>query len=803
MDKFEYELKIEQIEKLISREDYSTAKKIADSMEWKKEKDPKLLSHVAELYAQAGDIDKALKLYNYAYKASSRGLLVLERMTELAIIYGQLDLAEELCEEYRAAGAYDPDYYMFKYQIAEGRGEDYVKRIPFLEKYCESELDEEAMYQLAWLYDRAGMDDKCVKTCDFIIDYFCFGESVDHAIALKLNHAKLTEYQERRVTNAEGYKKSYEEYLKAQDENEKREKSERQHEEQIREDALMEQQENDLGRQVSEIVEENERKKKEVNLEELVAEEEAMAMISFPSATSTVPEETRDEEEEPEAEPEPAAEGATEIEAEPETEIENQEEQEPEEEEPEEKEPEVETEEKIEEPMTEIEGEPEAEELEAEAEEEPEVEEPEVETEEEPEPELELEEELESEEEDEPELKPESVEESEPGAIDVLVDGVEEILAEEKPVENNPDEILDVLMKEIQAAEEVTEPLKEVEEAAADLMALDDVAEEIEGLEENDETEKADSEEKEESVEEQLEESIEEQLEEQPSIEEPSEHLEEPVEESAEEAGEEAGDLSIEEAIAKTTEELVQEAMSSEVETYAPQIDVAKPRRRLKHTSDSSVLDVVIPEGSFCVSCTDIEMGVKYAVELVRLVPTDERCEHVARVPANRVNKGKFSSIEQQLDRDILLITNASKLTNTALDNLYAWMKKSMENKAIFVDDAEGLEELGKRRPKLMKRFSEIYVYEKRNTEEWMELVDSYVDENNCVLADDAYHLFEEYLQDKEEKGDVVLGITLKDAVQDALYMASRISVRNMISSIADTKYDDEGLLILRDRHFL
>ncbi len=759
MDKFEYELKVEQIEKLVAREDYSTAKKIADSMEWKKEKDPKLLSHVAELYAQAGDIDKALKIYNFAYNASSRGLLILERMTELAIIFGQLDLAEELCEEYRLAGAYEPDVNMFKYQISEGRGEDYEKRIPYLEKYCESELDEEAMYQLAWLYDRAGRVNDCVKTCDFIIDYFCFGECVDHAIALKLNHAKLTEYQERRVTNADAYKQSYESYLKTQSEDEQREKSELKAEEKIRQDAIMEQQENDLGKQVSEIVEQNEREKQEINLKELVAEEEAMARISFPTATSDVPEEKEEEAEvEAEAEAETEAEVEAEVEVEAEAEVET--------------EAEVEAEVDAEaEAETETEGELEEETIEkTESDAEEEQTEKEVVEETEVEAEVEVEKEVESEEELGAEEEPKAEEYIEPELIENLAVEIDAILAEniqEAEKDSQTDDVLDVLMKEIEAVDaEDAEEASETEKI--ELENIDDLIEKIESG--------AEAENEEKTVEEQHKESL---------------------ADAGEEAGEADTDIAIEEAIEAAAKEPAEAAVSG---TEEP---VVESKKRIRNNVDFSALDIVVPEGSFKVACSDIEMGVKYAIELVRLVPPEERVEHVARVSASRVNKGRFSSVEQQLDRDILLITNAGQLTNTSLDNIYAWMKKSMENKVIFVDDAGSLMDLEKRRPKLMKRITGDYIYEKKDTAEWLDIVDSYADENNCVLADDAYHLFEDYLNDKEEKDDVVLGITLKEAVQDALHMASKISVRNMISSIADTKYDEEGLLILRDRHFL
>ena len=670
MDKFEYELKVEQIEKLIGREDYSTAKKIADTMEWKREKDPKLLSHVAEIYAQAGDIEKALKIYNFAYNVSSRGLLILERMTELALIYGQLDLAEELCEEYRSAGAYESDYYLFRFQIAESRGEDLDKRISWLEKYCGKELDEEALYRLAWMYDRAGRDQDCVRICDYIIDFFCSGESVERAIQLKRNHAPLTKYQERRVTDAAKYEENYQRYLKSQEEEERRTRRERKHEEQIREDALMEEQENDLGKQISRIVEQEEQEKQEVHLEGLVADEELMASLSFPTAASEVPEEEVPVEDTPvkqiqagteKMEPEEPAEPA--------------------------ESPETEEEQEPEEPA-------------------------------EPAGRTETQEEQEPEEPAEPAESPETEEEQEA----------------EEPAE----------LAESPETEEEQEPEEPAE------------------LEESPETE-------------------EEQEPEEPA--EPAERPEGEEEQEAEEPAELAESLESEE----------------EQEPEKP----AAGRRPFRKDLDLSALDLVAPEGSFKVVCSDTEMGVKYALELVRMVPEEERSDRVAKISARQVNKVKFSAIENQLDRDILLITDAGQLTNGALESIYTWMKKSMDNRVILVDDQEQMSGLEKRKPKLMKRFAKAYPYEKKDTQEWLELVDCYVDENGCVLADDAYQLFETYLRDKEEKGDVVLGVNLKDAVQDALHQATKISLGNILASILDTKYDEDGLLILRDRHFI
>lgn len=827
MDKFEYELKVEQIEKLIGREDYSTAKKIADTMEWKREKDPKLLARVAELYAQAGDIEKALKIYNFAYNASSRGLLILERMTELALIFGQLDLAEELCEEYRGAGAYDADYYLFKFQIAESRGEDMDKRISWLEKYCSKELDEEALYRLAWMYDRAGRIDDCVRICDYLIDFFCFGESVERAIVLKQNHAPLTKYQERRVTNAAEYEQNYQQYLDDLEEEDRRTHREKQQEQRIREDALMEKQENALGKQVSEIVKQSELEKQEVHLDALVADEELMARLSFPTAASEVTEEqprtpaeypagseTDGEPELAEAgdineadEAENGEEGAAAGEAEVMPDAENAGEPEA-----------AETEDAAEEFAAEAISEAESEKKE--------------DTGAEP-AETAVEERVSEETENDDQ-------ESAPEEAEVIIDEPVQETAEE-PAFELPESIIEKpVLREIEdvigelAAGEVSEAagepaLEKIEEVigALELKETEDTAQITQVSSAGDAAlEQILLQNIEESLQEELpvmdeisavddpaltESSILEVLLEEieaadVSAEAETETLLPETEEDVSEGAEAAKSTEHTDEVPEAAEEAVKEqeppAQSTYEEEAGPELEPRSRRKLLKRTSELSALDLVVPEGSFKVACSDTELGVKYALELVRMVPETERCERVAKISARQVNKAKFSGIEQQLDRDILLITNAGQLTNGALESIYTWMKKSMDNRVIFVDDQEQLESLGKRKPKLMKRFADAYIYEKKDTKEWLELVDCYVDENDCVLDDDAYQLFEEYLRDKEEKGDVVLGVKLKDAVQDALHQATKFSFSNMLSSILDTKYDEDGLLILKDRHF-
>ena len=186
MDKYEYEIKTEQIRKLILLKEYDTAKKIADGMKWGKEKNPRLLSEVAELYVMSGEYDDAIDLLLQAYDYAHPGRLILKRLVEVAILAKNYRNAAEYCEEFHDLAPRDTEYYLMRYKVDEAAGNVSVeRRIALLERYTASEMSEEWKLRLAQLYAEAGRVPDCVKLCDEIIFLFCNGEYVIEAMELK------------------------------------------------------------------------------------------------------------------------------------------------------------------------------------------------------------------------------------------------------------------------------------------------------------------------------------------------------------------------------------------------------------------------------------------------------------------------------------------------------------------------------------------------------------------------------------------------------------------------------------------
>lgn len=211
MDKYEFNVKVEQIRKLVNKEDYETAMKIADSIDWKKVRNANLLSMVAQVYEKNEEYQDAKDILLLAFERAPIGKRLLYKLTELALKEGNMEEAEAYYREFCDLSADDPRQYLLRYMILKAKDAPVEQLIHSLESYTAEELDEKWLYELAELYHEAGNETLCVSTCDKIMLMFGLGKYVDKAMELKIEYAPLTKYQMDLVENRE----KYEEKLRA------------------------------------------------------------------------------------------------------------------------------------------------------------------------------------------------------------------------------------------------------------------------------------------------------------------------------------------------------------------------------------------------------------------------------------------------------------------------------------------------------------------------------------------------------------------------------------------------------------
>ncbi len=172
MDKYEYRLKAEQIEKLVKKKDYKTAAKIADTIDWRRVKNLNMLYLVAEIYEKMERYEDCMEILNIAYDRAPVGRTLLYRMTDIATKMKNFPEAISLYREFVKLAPHDPSRYILKYQIYRERGSDVEDQIRILEDYKAHEYQEKWAYELAQCYAEAGRIEECIQECDELILWF-------------------------------------------------------------------------------------------------------------------------------------------------------------------------------------------------------------------------------------------------------------------------------------------------------------------------------------------------------------------------------------------------------------------------------------------------------------------------------------------------------------------------------------------------------------------------------------------------------------------------------------------------------
>ena len=205
MDKYEFNLKVDQIRKMVNRGDYATAKKIADNIDWSRVPNANLLSMVSQVYEKNKDYGNAKAILLMAFERAPIGKRLLYKLTELALKEGSAQEAEDYYREFCDLAGDDPRQYLLRYLVLKEKKAPIEQQIHSLESYTAEELDEKWLYELALLYHESGDAARCISTCDRITLMFGLGKYVDKAIELKLQHAPLSKYQMDLVDNREKY----------------------------------------------------------------------------------------------------------------------------------------------------------------------------------------------------------------------------------------------------------------------------------------------------------------------------------------------------------------------------------------------------------------------------------------------------------------------------------------------------------------------------------------------------------------------------------------------------------------------
>ncbi len=198
MDRYEFKLKVEQLEQLQQEKDFETAAEIADTINWRKVKSAATLCMVGEIYDRSRRYEDSREILLMAYDRAAIGRSILYRLTLVALKMGNIEEAKDYYEEFVDVAPHDNSKYILQYQIAKLEGASLEEQIAILEEFKERDFREEWAFELAYLYHCAGEGEKCVEACDEIVLWFGDGKYVEKALEMKILHQPLDPEQEKK-----------------------------------------------------------------------------------------------------------------------------------------------------------------------------------------------------------------------------------------------------------------------------------------------------------------------------------------------------------------------------------------------------------------------------------------------------------------------------------------------------------------------------------------------------------------------------------------------------------------------------
>lgn len=198
MDKYEYRIKAEQIRKLAEQEDYVSAMKIANTIDWNRVRSIPMLCLVGEIYEKNNMLEESRDVMLIAYDRHPYGRMIIYSLAELSIRLEDYIDAVEYYKEFVQVAPRDTGRYILQYKLYEAQEVGLQERIAVLEEFKRHEYIEKWAFELAYLYHRAGMSEKCVAECDELILWFAEGKYVEKAMELKMLYQPLTEEQQKK-----------------------------------------------------------------------------------------------------------------------------------------------------------------------------------------------------------------------------------------------------------------------------------------------------------------------------------------------------------------------------------------------------------------------------------------------------------------------------------------------------------------------------------------------------------------------------------------------------------------------------
>ncbi|MBQ9549914.1 MAG: hypothetical protein IJU87_03790 [Lachnospiraceae bacterium] len=204
MDRYEYNVRLEQIRSLAQNHEYHEALLKADAIDWRKVRSVRTLSLISEIYKVNRRYEEARDILLMADARCPNAKSIIYALCELSIKMGDLTNSVGYLKEYMQLAPQDPSTFVLQYKFYDFTKVGIGQRIEILEQLKNVDYQERWGFELARLYSEAGEKEKCVEECDRLILWFGHGRYVTEAMKLKMQYEELTPEQQHKFDHRDG-----------------------------------------------------------------------------------------------------------------------------------------------------------------------------------------------------------------------------------------------------------------------------------------------------------------------------------------------------------------------------------------------------------------------------------------------------------------------------------------------------------------------------------------------------------------------------------------------------------------------
>lgn len=251
-------------------------------------------------------------------------------------------------------------------------------------------------------------------------------------------------------------------------------------------------------------------------------------------------------------------------------------------------------------------------------------------------------------------------------------------------------------------------------------------------------------------------------------------------------------------------DERVRTMTPEEKELFGPYIHHKKSRRQIINAIDNLSMDAY--SGNAIVTGEEGAGTVNLAKGLIRAVQASDSnfSGKVAKITSNTLNKKSPKAIFDKLANGALIIQRAADLEAETVADFIKVLQQ--ENKGIIVimeDTKEDMNRFLEKNPSLKQSFNVRVDIEALDDDSLVAYAKQYALEKEFAIDNLGILALHTKISERQTLDHEVTVSEVRDIVDDAIYYAEKHSVAHLMDIIVNKRYDENDMIILREKDFM